>query len=131
MIYAIYIGETESSLVGVTSAPTSLKITLSDVDAQSTGRASDGIMVRTVVRGGGNAIRKLEMGWSNLNASDAQSILSAIGHDFFWLKYYDPYTNDWRTAEFNAGDRSVEYRRMSQEDGTPFIASLSFSAIER
>lgn len=131
MTYAFYFGETEASLTGVSRAPVDMVITLSDIDASDTGRPANGVMVRTVIRNGGEAVRSIELKWQNIPVTDAKPILTAIAGTFFFMKYQDPYTGDWRTAEFYASDRKVHYKRLKGDDATPFIAELSFSCVER
>lgn len=125
----IFIGKSADSLTAV-RAPVEIKQTFSDLDSGSTTRTASGKMVRSVVRGGKNNIRKLELSWALLPEETASMILTLVQETFFWMKYPDVQTGGYRTAQFYAGDRSCEFRRV-ESDGKVMIASLSFGVIER
>lgn len=125
----IYFGATPDSLVAV-RAPTEIKQSFSDLDSASTTRTASGKMVRSVVRGGANNVRKMELNWELLPEETASQILNLVMGDFFWMKYPDVQMGGMRTAQFYAGDRSIEFRRI-EIDGRAMISSLSFNVIER
>lgn len=124
----IYIGSSADSLQAV-RAPTSVKETFQDLDAASTTRTASGRMVRSVVRGGDNNVRKLEMEWEIIPENVAHKILDLVKGTFFYMKYPDIQTGEYRTSRFYAGDRAVEFRRLD-ENGV-MVSSLSFNVIER
>lgn len=125
----IYFGTSADSLTAV-RAPDSMKEAFSDLDSGTTTRTASGKMVRSVLRGGNNSIRKIELSWSLLNANDARTILRAVRSSFFYMKYPDVLTGDFRTAQFYAGDKTVEVRRI-ESGGKVMVQNLSFSVIER
>lgn len=125
---AIYIGSSADSLQAV-RAPTTIKETFQDLDAASTTRTASGRMVRSVVRGGNNNVRKLEFAWEIIPEDVAREILNLVKETFFYMKYPDIQTGKYRTSRFYAGDRAVEFRRLD-ENGV-MVSSLSFNVIER
>ena len=125
----IFFGKSSDSLQAV-RAPVEIKETFSDLDSGSTTRTASGKMVRQVVRGGANSIRKLELSWELLPEETASMLLNLVKDTFFWIKYPDIQTGGYRTAQFYAGDRSCEFKRI-ERDGTVMIANLSFNVIER
>lgn len=125
----IFIGASADSMTAV-RAPNEIKQTYSDLDAASTSRTASGKMVRAVVRGGSKSIRKLELSWKILPEETARQILQLTANAFFWMKYPDILTGGFRTAEFYAGDKSCEFRRV-EIDGSVMIEDLSFNVIER
>ena len=128
MAYALYIGQDAQNLTGVKS-PNEMSVTISDVDAATTGRPASGYIVRSVVRGMGTAVRSVELKWQNIPMSAASTILAAFGAAFYYLKYQDPFTADWRTAEFYTSDRKCVVKRIRGE--AAFIGELSFTCVER
>ena len=126
---AIYFGKSADDLVAL-RAPVEIKQTFSDLDSGSTTRTASGKMVRSVVRGGSNNIRKLELNWELLPEESAREILNLISGVFFWMKYPDIQTGGYRTAQFYAGDRACEFKRI-EADGKVMIANMSFNVIER
>ena len=65
MADVLWLGPSEDSLTAV-RAPDTLTITLQDWDSASTTRTASGKMVRTVIRGGDNNVRKLALSWALL-----------------------------------------------------------------
>jgi hypothetical protein len=126
---AIYFGKSADDLVAV-RAPVEIKQTFSDLDSGSTTRTASGKMVRSVVRGGADNIRKLELSWELLPEEAAREILNLISGTFFWVKYPDVQTGGYRTAQFYTGDRACEFKRI-EADGKVMIANMSFNVIER
>lgn len=122
------LGVTSSSLRPVRN-PTEMELNIGDIDASSTTRTANGKMARTVVRGGNNAIRSISLTWKNVSASDIKQILEIIGNTYFWIRYFDFYTDTMRTAEFYAGDRKATIKRC--EDSGLVVGNLEFNAIER
>ena len=125
---AIYIGSTATDMKAI-RAPTTIKETFQDLDAASTTRTASGRMVRSVVRGGDKNIRKLELSWEIIPAETVKSILEAVKSSFFYMRYPDVQTGGMRTAQFYAGDRAVEFRRIDEKG--VMVGSLSFNVIER
>ena len=133
---AIYISQTQAGLddpAAAVRAPNEMSVSLQDIDEGSTGRPASGRMVRSVVRGGASSVRSIELKWENIPIADARTLLTNVGQTFFFIKYLDPYTAAWRSAQFYAGDRKVEIKRITGADGSEsaFIKKLSFSCVER
>lgn len=114
----------------VPPAPDSLKVTLQDVDGSSATRSSNGTMIRDRIVGGSGAKRKIELEWKLLKPTECSAILQSISDVFFYVKYPDPYTGDFRTCQMYAGDRSAPVMRITQA-GTILWESVSFNLIER
>ena len=123
----IYIGSSADSLQAV-RAPTTMEETFSDLDSAATTRTASGRMVRSVVRGGDNNVRKLELSWDIVPQATVSTILNLIKGSFFYMCYPDLQTGMERTARFYAGDRTVKARRID-ENGV-LVQNLSFNAIE-
>lgn len=124
----IWVGGSSSSLTAL-PAPTEMTQSFQDMDASSTTRNAQGTMVRSVVRGGTNAIRKIELKWACQPVSSVQSVLNLIKQSSFYVKYWDCMSNSFRTAKMYCGDRKVSIKRIA-ETGEPFIKELSFNLIE-
>ena len=125
---AIYIGSSADSLQAV-RAPTVIKQIFQDLDSASTTRTASGRMVRSVVRGGNNNVRKLELSWDIIPEEAARTILNLVKEPFFYMRYPDIQTGEFRTACFYAGDRSAEFRRINEYGN--MLGSLMFNVIER
>ena len=124
----IYIGETENNLSPVI-APNEMTETFSDLDAASTTRTANGLMVRSVVRGGDNNVRSVKFKWNNLTLAKASALLNIVKGTYFYMKYPDVQTGANRTKRFYCGDREVQIKRI--DGGEPFIKEISFNTIER
>ena len=107
-----------------------LTVRLQDIDSGSTTRTADGGMIRDRIVGGSTAKRKLEIEWPALKPEAAQTILLAIKDVFFYVKYPDPYTADYRTAQFYAGDRSLPVYGV-QSNGDVLWEGLKVDLIEK
>ena len=130
----IYIGSSADALTEV-RAPNEMSQTIQDLDASSTTRSANGTMVRSVVRQGASAIRKLELKWSTVPMEDVKSILAYVAATFIWVKYPDLVTGEFRTAQFYVGDRKATFRRVIKDDTGEYsnvvVNELSFNLIER
>lgn len=109
--------------------PAELTVKLQDIDSANSGRSANGTMIRDRVVGGANAKRKVEVEWPPLSTAEASKILRAIKDTFFYVKYPDPYTGDWRVGEFYAGDRSAPVARIW--DNEILWNNLSVNFVER
>lgn len=104
----LWIGNSENTLVAMPDPKLrGLVVRLQDIDAGTTTRTADGTMIRDRVVGGDDAKRKLLIEWPPLRPADAYTVLQAVKDVFFFVKYPDPYTGNFRTAEFYAGDREA------------------------
>lgn len=120
---------TSSGLLAPMPDPAELTVKLQDIDSANSGRSANGTMIRDRVVGGANAKRKVEVEWPPLSTAEASMILKAIKDTFFYVKYPDPYTGDWRVATFYAGDRSAPVARIW--DGEILWNNISVNFIEK
>lgn len=102
----IQVGVSEDTLTAL-PCPHALTVSLQDIDAETTTRSASGKMLRDRICGGETAKRKLELEWPASDMRTVSGILRAIGGEFFYVRYPDPYTGEMRTAHFYAGDRSL------------------------
>ena len=130
----IYVGDSEDTLTAV-RAPTEMSESIQDLDSSSTTRSANGTMVRSVVRQGATAIRKLELKWSLVPLDEVKAILGYVAGTFFYVKYPDLVTGEFRTAQFYAGDRKATFRRVEAdsngEHSKVVVNELTFNLIER
>lgn len=126
----LYVGETEDTLVAIPD-PTSMTIRLQDIDASSTTRSANGTLLRDRVCGGENAKRKIDLKWANIRTGPAQVILQAIKDEFFYVKYFDPYSATERTAQFYAGDREMPVYTAAFDPTNYIFESLNVNLIEK
>jgi len=108
-----------------------LTVRLQDIDSGSTTRTADGTMIRDRVVGGDDAKRKLEIEWPPLNTLGAKEVLQAVKDVFFYVKYPDPYTGAFRTAQFYVGDREAPVYS-ADPGGTEILwESIKYDLIEK
>ena len=104
----LYIGSSEYALEAMPDPKLQgLTVLLQDLDSENSTRTASGRMVRDRIAGGATAKRKLQITWPAMHTEDVKKTLQAIAGSFFWVKYPDPYTGAYRTAEFYAGDRTA------------------------
>ena len=108
-------------------APEELKWSISDLDADSTGRNQNGELFRDRVA----AKRKIECTWLPLSADKMAELLQAVEDSFFDLQYPDAMTGGNRTMTCYVGDRSTPVMRYDQESGKWMWGGLSMNFIER
>ena len=111
--------------------PSSLKITLQDIDASSTTRSANGTMLRDRVAGGADAKRKLELQWVGLDEQKVSFILQSIKDEFFQVEYPDTFTADMRTGIFYVGDRSADMYAYKLRGGSTIYRTLNANFIEQ
>lgn len=107
-----------------------LKVTLQDLDSENSTRTANGTMKRDRIVGGESAKRKLELQFPPMRPAQAALLLQAIASTFFWVRYPDPYTGAFRTAQFYAGDRSAP-AYSADSAGNVLWESIEFNLIER
>lgn len=112
-------------------SPSKLTVSLQDIDASTTTRTSNGSIHRDRICGADDAKRKLELEWSYPDSASVSTILQAFKDVFFYVKYYDPYENAMRTAQFYTGDRSVPMYSYDVDAGVVTWESLKFNIIEK
>lgn len=110
-------------------APSTIKVTLQDIDSDDTGRNQKGTMIRDRVVGGADAKRKVECTWKGLSSSEVSTLLRAMGGVSFQLTYPDPYTGGNRVMKAYVGDRSVPIYVM-RPNGSYVWESLSANFVE-
>lgn len=123
----LWFGNSESALTPV-RAPFTLEIINQDYDSSSTARTANGKIVRTVVRGGDNNVRKLQLTWELLDWPTGAQILAAVKATYIYCRYPDPQTGALRTMKCYVGDRTSEMRRY--KDGSIMWARISFNLTE-
>ena len=131
----IYIGNTytdeKNNDLKSVIAPNEMSETFSDLDAASTTRTASGLMVRSVVRGGDNNVRSIELKWQNVPVQSVKSILGMVKGTYFYMKYPDLQTGTNRVGHFYCGDRKCTIKRINADDNKPFVKELTFNLIER
>lgn len=83
--------------------PKTFKVNYQTIDADSSGRNADGMMVRDVIA----EKVKLEIEWGPLNDVTAKTLLNAISGVFFTVEYPDAKTGGQQSKIFYSGDRSL------------------------
>lgn len=111
------------------ATPSTLKVTLQDIDSDDTGRNQKGTIVRDRIVGGANAKRKVECTWKALTSSETSKLLKAMDGVSFNVTYPDPYTGTTRTMKAYAGDRSLPIYVM-RPDGSYVWESLTANFVE-
>jgi len=111
--------------------PSSMSVLVQDVDNASTTRNAKGVMLRDRVRGGSDAVRKLECEWQGLTLSQASSLLSAIGGEFFSVTYSDTLTGAMRTCQMYVGDRTAKVYRCDEDGMIEYLESIKANFIEK
>ena len=106
--------------------PSELKWSLSDLDADGSGRNQKGDMLRDRVDVKG----KLECTWTQLLANEMSELLNAVSDIFFELTYPDAMTGSNRTMTCYVGDRSSPIMR-PETDGKWLWGGLSMNFVER
>ncbi len=104
-------------------APFMYQWNLEDVSASDAGRTEDTRMQKKRLR----QVVSLELSWSNLTTKETNAILQAFNPEYIQVCYLSPLTDDYITAEFYVGNRSVPLR--NARTGT--WSNLSFNIIER
>ena len=128
----LFIGSTSSNLTAMPDPKKGgMTVKLQDIDSGSTTRTADGTMTRDRVVGGANAKRKLELEWPPLTPAQASQVLQAVGSVFVYVKYPDPYTGAFRTAQFYAGDRAAPIYNADSNGNVGYWENIKFDLIEK
>ncbi len=93
-------------------APSTYKVSVSDIDAAASGRLEKGRMQRDRVRGGDDPVYKLTLGWEKLTDEQMRSIMEAIKEEMTLTGFYFA---EWIEKEMYAGDREIELESDSDE----------------
>nr|DAU03498.1 MAG TPA: hypothetical protein [Caudoviricetes sp.] len=107
-------------------APDELKWSISDLDADGTGRNQNGDMFRDRVA----VKRKLECSWRPLGSAEMAKLLQSVDDVFFRLTYPDAMTGTDRTMTCYVGDRSSPIMQ-PETDGKWLWGGLSMNFVER
>ena len=127
----LYIGMTHEGLVAMPDPKLQgMTVRLQDLDGSNSTRTASGKMVRDRIVGGADAKRKIEVAWPAMTTADISTILQAISEPFFWVKYPDPYTGDFRISAFYAGDRTAPIYNGESPEGILW-EGLEVNFIER
>lgn len=127
MADVIWFGASETALTAV-RAPAVMTVVNQDYDSSSTARTASGKIVRTVVRGGDNNVRKLQLEWSLLDWAEGAAILNAVKSTYIYCRYPDPQTGALRTMKCYVGDRTSKLRRY--DNGNARWTSIAFNLTE-
>lgn len=115
-----------SGAVKALPAPAEIKWSISDLDADGTGRNQNGDLFRDRVA----TKRKLECTWLPQTSENMSSLLQAVEDTFFTLSYPDALTGGTRSMVCYVGDRSTPIMR-PDANGTWLWGELSMNFIER
>ena len=127
----LQIGSTSETLAAMPDpALEGMTVTLQDLDSESSTRTANGTMKRDRIVGGADAKRKIELEFPALTPAQASTLLQAISGVFFYVRYPDPYTGAFRTAQFYAGDRSAPVYT-ADVNGNVMWNRIRFTLIER
>lgn len=105
--------------------PTEYSVEVSDVDAEGTGRGENGILQRDRVRGGANAVHKIDIAWTCLTDAENTQILKAVEGESVNVRFY--FAGEYLTKQMYASNRKVDLVAGTADD--PHW-NLSFSMTE-
>lgn len=112
---------------GITiKAPSSMSVSITDVDSPSTTRNAKGDLVRDRV----NVKRKIELEFPPMKQSDMQTLLTAIQDQFFTVEFLDPQLGVI-TRTMYVGDRSTPMYRYGNGTSDVLWEKVKFNFIER
>ena len=97
----IFIGQSETPL------PLPARMRVSYTDTGEVSRAVNGEAVRRAVRTG---LRTLDLEWEDLTSAQSALILESLQSEFVYIKYPDPLTGAYRSAQFFCKKRDVRLR---------------------
>lgn len=118
------IGTTQNNLVAMPN-PSKLHYARQDVSHGDSGRDDTGKMFKGLV----TRKVKLELGWNAISPSDASTILNAVEHEYFYVRYFDPLDNAYVVKEMYTGDRTAPVKMWTTNN--KIYETLSFDVIER
>ncbi|HZK00335.1 MAG TPA: DUF6711 family protein [Tissierellaceae bacterium] len=104
-------------------SPSSLSISLQDLDSEDTGRNELGVLQRSRLRQG---VYKIELGFNVIDNSKVQTILSSIVNEKVSVTF--PTQVGFETREMYVGDRKVD--SVLYRDGNDPKWTVSFNLIE-
>lgn len=112
--------------------PSSLSVSLQDIDSAETGRNQSGKLMRDRVVGGANAKRKVNCTWSGLTQNEISDLLQAMSGVKFKLYYPDPYEGSFESDRyFYVGDRTAPvYKNGANSNDKIIWESLSANFVE-
>jgi len=111
--------------------PSTMKISLQDVDSSTTTRNVLGYMIRDRVRGGSGVVRKIECTWKGIPIKTAALIHNLVADTYFQLTYPDTYTGTLRTGTFYVGDRSADVLSIDPDGENAVLSTVSMNFIEK
>ena len=113
---------------GVTvKTPKEFSVSISDIDADSSGRNANGEMVRDVIA----QKTKLSIKWGPLSDAEISDILQRINQQFFVVIYPDPQIGRQRSKTFYAGDTSMPSYSWNDKFKAMKWENLSVNLIEK
>lgn len=121
----IYVGTTENNLKAV-KCPSVFEWGRIQVSDENAGRVRNNAKMYV------NKIadkENIKLAWNAPNGKETAEILQAFDHEYFYVKYLSPLTNDWVTKEFYHGDFSAPV--YAWWEGETRYQDVSFDIIER
>ena len=98
----------------------SYKVTLIDIDGDGSGTTEDGVTIRDVRR---RNKAKLMLKFDGLTTEEFMSLMKAIDHDRFELKYF---CGEFKTITVHAGDRNFELIKSNGENDARWKLDVNF-----
>ncbi len=110
---------------GISTNPTSCKVSIADLSSEQSGRDLRGIMHKDIIR----TTRQLDCTWGIMSWKDATPLLQAISVAEFPITFPDVQTGKIETRTFYAGNRTTSC--LLYKDGVLYVSDLSVSFIEK
>lgn len=111
----------------VMPTPSKYNIPMHDIDSSDSSYSESGLYIRNRVRQG---VCQLALAWV-VKGGDASTILNAIKPDKVQVKYYDPRTGTYSSAEMYVEDRSCNLiNYMNGENSNSNLWEISFNLIQ-
>ena len=107
--------------------PSKYDIIMSDLDSSESSRSESGLLVRNRIRQG---VLKIALAWT-VRGDKASTILQAIEPAEFTVRYFNPRTNEYGTAQMYASDRTCNMKVYSEPMAiSEVLWEISFNLIE-
>lgn len=107
--------------------PKEFSVSISDIDADSSGRNANGEMVRDVIA----QKTKISIKWGPLSDVEISNILQKINKPFFVVVYPDPQIGRQRSKTFYAGDSTMPSYSWNDKFQAMKWENLSINLIEK
>jgi hypothetical protein len=97
--------------------PHEYKVSVNDLDSDSTERSESGILTRNRVRAG---VYRLDVSWHGLTKAELKSITDEIDGASFSLTFFDPTQSSDSTKTMYAGDKSGQLSLYKTDGGSSY-----------